>query len=231
MLDFTDRCVTVLASVVGVRRRSEGSHKNSNNEPMKLVKPGIQPAKTLNDGWTPMDTAVGRELNREQRLGGYGKKRLGRRGFAGLSGWEVGKAPGFYRLATGCSHLETALNRLFPHKSTQVVDFPHLADAGLFWEGPEIVLATAGTRDGSGWQWTIDKAHWTAKCRRNCKEINWMQVGESGQKWTWLVRRGAHIKRVVRGGLAFVRGRDIGMFRAYWMGSNYGIGHLLEAIS
>jgi hypothetical protein len=45
---------------------------------------------------------------------------LGRRGFTGLSGWEAVKRTGFYRLAPGSI-------RLFPHNSTQVVDFPHLA--------------------------------------------------------------------------------------------------------
>jgi len=32
------------------------------------------------------------------------------------------------------SHLETGFSRFFPHKSTQVVDFPHLAMVRLFWE-------------------------------------------------------------------------------------------------
>jgi len=43
----------------------------------------------------------------------------------------------FYRLATGFSHFETPLTRLFPHKSTQVVDFPRLAMVRLFWGGVE----------------------------------------------------------------------------------------------
>jgi hypothetical protein len=36
---------------------------------------------------------------------------------------------------TGFSHLQPALTRLFPHKSTQVVDFPHLSRVRVFWEG------------------------------------------------------------------------------------------------
>jgi hypothetical protein len=33
---------------------------------------------------------------------------------------------------TGFSRLETALTRLFPHKSTQVVDFPRMAMVSIF---------------------------------------------------------------------------------------------------
>jgi hypothetical protein len=35
---------------------------------------------------------------------------------------------------TGFSRIEIALTRHFPHKSTQVVDFPHKATVRLFWE-------------------------------------------------------------------------------------------------
>jgi hypothetical protein len=34
---------------------------------------------------------------------------------------------------TGFSRIETALTRLFPHKSTQVVDFPRMAMVSIFW--------------------------------------------------------------------------------------------------
>jgi hypothetical protein len=36
---------------------------------------------------------------------------------------------------TGFSHMAPALTRLFPHVSTQVVDFPHKATARFFWSG------------------------------------------------------------------------------------------------
>ena len=49
-----------------------------------------------------------------------GKRRDGRWVDLGKGGQKVGKWCSF-------SHLETTLTRLFPHKSTQVVDFPHLA--------------------------------------------------------------------------------------------------------
>ena len=39
---------------------------------------------------------------------------------------------------TGFSHFETVLTRLFPHDSTQVVDFPHLGVVSNFWGGHEI---------------------------------------------------------------------------------------------
>jgi hypothetical protein len=63
-----------------------------------------------------------------------GKRRLGRRAFTGLRDQEIGKWRSF-------SHLKTALTRLFPLKSTQVVDFPHLAYAGVFWGVHEIGIS------------------------------------------------------------------------------------------
>jgi hypothetical protein len=57
-----------------------------------------------------------------------GKGWTGERNEVGKGGQEIGKWCSF-------SHFETALTRLFPHNSTQVVDFPHLARAGPFWEG------------------------------------------------------------------------------------------------
>jgi hypothetical protein len=49
----------------------------------------------------------------------------------GGGGQETGKWCSF-------SHFETALTRLFPRFSTQVVDFPHLVVVRLFSEGHEI---------------------------------------------------------------------------------------------
>jgi hypothetical protein len=57
-----------------------------------------------------------------------GKRRYGSRAFTALSGCETGKWCSF-------SHLGTVLTRLFPHKSTQVVDFPRMYDVRLFSEG------------------------------------------------------------------------------------------------
>jgi hypothetical protein len=54
-----------------------------------------------------------------REAGGGGKRRYGSGAFTCLRDQEIGKWCSF-------SHLETALTRLFPHKSTQVVDFPHL---------------------------------------------------------------------------------------------------------
>jgi hypothetical protein len=94
--------------------------------------------------------------NREGDVGEGGKRRLGRRGFTALSGWEIGKTwnfyrlatgfyriatascrlvTGFYRLATGCYRIISEFYRVLPRKSTQVVDFPRMAMVGLFWEG------------------------------------------------------------------------------------------------
>src|SRR5260221_4444261 len=48
-------------------------------------------------------------------------------GEVGKGGQEVGKWTGF-------SHFGTALTRLFPHVSMQVVDFPHICNVRAFGE-------------------------------------------------------------------------------------------------
>lgn len=53
-------------------------------------------------------------------------------------------------------------------------------------------------------------------------------MGGNGLGWTRVVRRDIELKYVVRGCLAFIRGRDVGMFCAYWMEPKYGIGHFIE---
>jgi len=58
---------------------------------------------------------------------GGGKRWSGMWVNLGKGGCEIEKWRSF-------SHLETGFSRLFPHKSTQVVDFPHLAMVRLFWE-------------------------------------------------------------------------------------------------
>jgi len=42
-----------------------------------------------------------------------------------------------YHLATGCYRIISQIYRVLPRKSTQVVDFPHLARVKPFWEGVE----------------------------------------------------------------------------------------------
>src|SRR5258708_36497522 len=76
----------------------------------------------------PEAVAAGRKvggtlLHSEAMVGGGGKRWVN----LGKGGCEIGKWCSF-------SHFETALTRLFPHKSTQVVDFPHLAMVSIFWE-------------------------------------------------------------------------------------------------
>jgi len=61
---------------------------------------------------------------KEHEAGASGKRWAGRSTEVGKGGQEVGKRTGF-------SHFETALTRLFPHDSTQVVDFPHICNVGL----------------------------------------------------------------------------------------------------
>ena len=142
-----------------------GGVKNSNNEPMK---PRNEPEKSVNHRWTPMNTDTEKTLNMrktERRLaarehkehersripwvrsgrktGGDGKRWVGKRAFPTLSGQEIGKWIGF-------SHFETAFSHLFPHKSTQVVDFPHLAHVRLFWEEAEDSRMSGRGMNGRG---------------------------------------------------------------------------------
>jgi len=79
--------------------------KNMNNEPMKLLKSGT-----------------------ETNAGIAGQKRVGMRVNLGKGGQVVGKWTGF-------SHIEPASTRLFPHNSTQVVDFPRMYAARVFLRG------------------------------------------------------------------------------------------------
>jgi len=61
---------------------------------------------------------------------GGGKRWSGMWVNLGKGGCEIEKWRSF-------SHLETGFSRLFPHKSTQVVDFPRMAMVSIFWEGVE----------------------------------------------------------------------------------------------
>src|SRR6266436_6230421 len=71
---------------------------------------------------------VERELRRcGLKAGEDGKRRIGKWANPGLSGKKVGKWTGF-------SHFGTALTHLFPHVSTQVVDFPRICTVRLFGE-------------------------------------------------------------------------------------------------
>ena len=116
-----------------------------------------------------------------REAGSWGK----RRGFTALSGREIGKTRNFYRLATGFSHFETALTRLLPHNSTQVVDFPHLAMVRLFW-GQHKMLATDETRIKHGCRndGLIRKAGTEEK--RNGQEEG---LTTNGQRWTRIWKR------------------------------------------
>ena len=85
--------------------------KNSNNEPMKLTKSRIR---------EPEAVAVARQAGEDV------KNRAEKRVEVGKGGCEIGKWRSF-------SHFETVFSHLFPHNSTQVVDFPHLGVVSIFW--------------------------------------------------------------------------------------------------
>ena len=89
----------------------------------------------------------------------------------------------FYRIATGFYHIAKHYYRFFPHESTQVVDFPHLAQARFFGQGPEMSFSH---RWNTEWEWvamwyfgqrTVD----SEERRELSGEIHRMQVVESEQ--------------------------------------------------
>ena len=59
---------------------------------------------------------------------------------------DMGKSGRLAEKWTGSYRAKPASARLRPDKSTQVVDFPHLAYAGVFREVMKLVLATDGTQ-------------------------------------------------------------------------------------
>ena len=69
--------------------------------------------------------------------GGGGKRRIGTRAFSALGGRRAGKQPGF-------SHIAPASTRLFPHYSTQVVDFQRIYTVRVF---PDANLASQARYD------------------------------------------------------------------------------------
>jgi len=77
---------------------------------------------------------------KEPKVGGSGKGWVGRLVYLRKGGQMAGKWTGF-------SHFETALTRLFPLDSTQVVDFPLLSRLRVFW-----LRVREGVVNG---QWTI----------------------------------------------------------------------------
>src|SRR6266481_6666868 len=77
--------------------------------------------------------------------GAGGKRWVGKWAKLGKGDRMVGKRTGF-------SHLETALTRLFPDVSTQVVAFPLLSQLSVFWLRVE----------RGGGQWTVDNWQWIA---------------------------------------------------------------------
>src|SRR5258708_6219387 len=76
---------------------------------------------------------------RELKSATAGKRWAGKRVDLGKGGQKASKWTGF-------SHFETALTRLFPQVSTQVVDFPLLSRLRVFWLRVE----------RGGGQWTMD---------------------------------------------------------------------------
>src|SRR5882672_8466531 len=75
---------------------------------------------------------------------------------------QVGKGGNEVIKWTGFSRLETASTHLFPHESTQVVDFPLLSRLRVFWLRVE----------RGGGQWTVDNWQWIANSGNESNRTN-----------------------------------------------------------
>ena len=83
-------------------------------------------------GWEESGT----EWNPSLPRAGWGcPRRMRQKAIANRDFYRIGTS--FYRLATACCRINSARIRLLPNKSTQVVDFPHLAYVRHFLEGGE----------------------------------------------------------------------------------------------
>jgi hypothetical protein len=168
-LDFDGWCDTVLASVVGTRRKSHmkldlesnpesfrGQKPDKNRLPSDLIasrsreaalcfekmqtriqEPEVSPESFQGSSGTKNQKYRRRDADCGDRDGRAARDRTERRSQPGKGGQAVRKWSDFVRLGTGST-------RLFPHNSTQVVDFPHLAHVRLFGEAMKRV-ATDGT--------------------------------------------------------------------------------------
>jgi len=76
------------------------------------------------------------------KAGGDGTRRVMRRGFTALSGWEAGEQTGF-------SHIVAGSTRLFPHVSTQVVDFPRMSVVSIFLKDEKQLDLVRGIPSGA----------------------------------------------------------------------------------
>jgi len=147
--------------------------------------------------------------NCDREVGGSGKGRLGRRGFTGLNGRNVGKAWNFYRLATGFSHFKTALTSLFPFDSTQVVDFPCMYAVGIFWgEGYYHRGTEAQSRPGGAWNPYVRSSVGVLECVGTMRKVTgWCgKVRDVTRKFTKVRTdqgRNSAMLRIVTGGTFF----------------------------
>jgi len=112
-LDFDVWCATVWALVVETRRRTRRSVKTRIQNPRHRIQPNWTDWEL--EWWSGVQNGVVESLSDGLATDGtpikHGYDRAGQM---------VGKWTGF-------AHF-------FPHKSTQVVDFPHLAMVSIFWE-------------------------------------------------------------------------------------------------
>jgi hypothetical protein len=87
----------------------------------------------------------------------FGKRRYVNRAFTALCGCRVGKFTGCYRIVVRCY-------RVFPHNSTQVVDFPRLAVVNIFC-GQQIITKS---RQGNNRQkHAVSGRSWRKRTRRD----------------------------------------------------------------
>jgi hypothetical protein len=115
---------------------------------------------------------AGETLLRSKAMEGRGEKRcVGKWVQVGKGGCETGKRRSF-------SHFETALTRLFPHKSTQVVDFPRMYEVRVFrgW-GKKEPLRHEGTEAYETWNQGGDGGE------KLCKKIRIVWLPKPATRW------------------------------------------------
>jgi hypothetical protein len=151
-------------------RATDGSH---------IFRANTAAGRQIKHGQGALFKEAKKEAGKEPEAGGCGKRWVGMRTNSGLSGQEVGKRTGF-------SHFETGLTCLFPHISTQVVDFPRMYDVRAFLRGRKFgFLSQTGlrTKRGKSRVWTL--AGKSAGCYAKVRDVSrkFAQIMPVNPRW------------------------------------------------
>ncbi len=148
-----------------VRSQNQDGNGESGRKRTQRIGNSVDGCELKAGGQAELGTNMGNHLKGSR----VGKRRLERRDFASLSGQDVGKWTGF-------SHIDLALTRLCPHKSTQLVDFPHLTQMRLFWGRLEMVLATDETQISTDSETALTMREWREQSRMGWKSMKFFMV-------------------------------------------------------